>query len=302
MFDCVIIGGGPAGLTAAIYLARFHLRIRVYDSGDSRAALIPRTHNHAGYPGGIAGTDLLDRMRRQAEEFGVDVAATTVVRIASQGHEFLLDVADGEPVQARTILLATGVHNIAPEMDRAEHDAALQRGLLRYCPICDGYEVTDRRVGVIGTGDHGMQEALFLRGFTRDVMLIAPGAAHDLDDACRAKLDEAGIRHLDGPCTPIRIHGDELVITTAAGERRFDSVYPALGSRIRSEVAVAAGVDASEDGCIKVDAHQQTSIPGLFAAGDVVQGLDQISNAMGQAGVAAVKIRNLLDERRPIRR
>ena len=198
--------------------------------------------------------------------------------------------------------MSTGVHNIPPDMDQAEHDAALQRGLLRYCPICDGYEVTDKRVGVIGTGDHGMREALFLRGYTRDVTLIAPGAAHDLDDTCRAKLEEAGIAHLDGPCTPIRIADDEMSVTTAAGERRFDSVYPALGSRIRSEIAVAAGANATGEGCLEVDDHQQTSVPGLFAAGDVVLGLDQISNAMGQAGVAATKIRNLLNERRPIRR
>lgn len=302
MYDCVIIGGGPAGLTAAIYLARFHLKIRLYDSGDSRAALIPCTHNHAGYPGGIAGTELLALMRRQAGEFGVEHTDATVARIAPQGHEFLVEVVEADPVQARTILLATGVHNIAPDMDPGEHDAALQRGLLRYCPICDGYEVTDRRVGVIGTGDHGMREALFLRGYTRDVTLIAPGAAHDLDAACRAKLDDAGIVHVDGPCDPIRIDGDHLAIDTARGTLRFDSVYPALGSHIRSELAVVAGAAASGDGCLEVDDHQQTSLPGLFAVGDVVLGLDQISNAMGQAGVAATAIRNLLNERRPLRR
>ena len=303
MDDCIIIGAGPAGLTAAIYLARFHLSIRLFDCGGSRAALIPRTHNHAGYPGGIKGTELLRLMLEQAEAFGAAREQAEVTRIAPHDAGFTVEAGAGrEPFAARTVLLAPGVVHNRPEMDRAEHDAALARGLIRYCPICDGYEVTDRRVGVIGTGDHGMKEALFLRGFTRDVTLIAPGAAHELDAACRARLDAAGIVHLDGPCTPIRVAGDHIVTTTPGGERSFDSIYPALGSVIRSRLAVAAGARATDEGCLEVDDHQRTSIPGLFAAGDVVKGLDQISHAMGEAGVAATAIRNLLDERRPLRR
>ncbi|WP_242137873.1 NAD(P)/FAD-dependent oxidoreductase [Sphingomonas sp. TREG-RG-20F-R18-01] len=299
MDDCIIIGAGPAGLTAAIYLTRFHLKIRLFDCGSSRAALIPRTHNHAGYPGGVKGTELLRLMLDQAEEFGAVREAAEVTEIRPTGDDFEVRVGD-RVFPTRSVLLATGVVNIRPEMDRAVHDEALARGLIRYCPICDGYEVTDKRVGVIGTGDHGMKEALFLRGYTRDVTLIAPGARHELDDACQAKLQEAGIVHVDGPCSPMRIEGEEMVVTTPGGDLAFDSVYPALGSTIRSKLAVAAGARATGEGCLEVDDHQRTSIPGLFAAGDVVKGLDQISHAMGEAGVAATTIRNLLDERRPL--
>ena len=300
MYDCIVIGGGPAGLTAAIYLARFHLAVRLYDRGGGRMASIPRTHNHAGFPGGIAGAELLERMQAQADEFGVERVAEPVVGLTVDGDGFRVQA--GAITQARTVLLATGVRNRRPDMDRDEHDLAVERGLLRYCPICDGYEVTDRRVGVIGTGDHGMQEAIFLRGFTRDVTLIAPGAAHDLDDDCIAKLDADDIVRVDGPCTPVRIDGDRLAVDTADGPMWFDSVYPALGSDIHSELAVGAGAEASDEGCLTVDSHQRTSVPGLFAAGDVVQGLDQISSAMGMAGVAATAIRNLLAEREPLRR
>lgn len=301
MHDCVIIGGGPAGLTAAIYLARFHLDIAVFDNGSSRAAWIPCTHNHAGYPGGISGTDLLARMGEQAASFGVRTHRTTVTGIEPIGENFLIRASDMQ-VEARTVLLATGVVNNRPKMDDALHDRALATGLLRYCPICDGYEVTDKRVGVIGTGSHGMREALFLRGYSRDITLIAPDAAHMLDDECAAALDRAGVSRVDGPCGGYAIEEDQLAVDTAAGRLLFDSIYPALGSQIRSELALAAGARGTDDGCIVTDEHQRTTLPGLYAAGDVVKGLDQISHAMGQAGVAATTIRNELSERHPIRR
>jgi thioredoxin reductase (NADPH) len=301
MDDCIIIGAGPAGLTAAIYLARFHLKIRLFDCGTSRAALIPCTHNHAGYPDGISGKDLLARMAEQAEKYGAvrELAEVTALRTAETG--FVARVGERD-CPARAILLATGVVNHRPQMDEALHAEALARGLLRYCPICDGYEVTDKRVGVIGTGDKGTNEAIFLRGYTADVTLIAPEAEHDLPDELAAELDEAGVKRIHGPCGNYAIEADQLAFDTAQGRLAFDSVYPALGSRIRSGLAIQAGARAAEDGCLEVDDHQRTSVPGLFAAGDVAKGLDQISHAMGEAGVAATTIRNMLSEQRPLRR
>lgn len=301
MDDCIIIGGGPAGLTAAIYLARFHLGVRLLDAGDSRAGLIPRTHNHAGYPDGIAGRELLARMREQAATYGVEREPALVTEIERRGDDFVVHAGE-LTLAGHTVLLATGVKNRCPDMPRALHDTALERGLFRYCPICDAYEVTDQRVGVIGTDTHGMKEALFLRGYTRDVTLISPEGGHLLDAACRRKLNEAGIAQVDGPCGGWAMEGDTFAFDTAEGRLAFDTVYPAMGSDIRSELAVAAGARASAEGCLEVDDHQRTTVPGLFAAGDVVKGLDQISHAMGEAGVAATTIRNLLDERTPIRR
>ena len=302
MDDCIIIGAGPAGLTAAIYLARYHLSVRLFDCGTSRAALIPRTHNHAGYPGGIAGPELLRRMAAQAAEFGALTEQRRVTGLSGAQGNFTVETDSGT-FAARSVLLATGVFNRHPPgMEDALHDEALQRGLLRYCPVCDGYEVTDKRVGVIGSGDHGTAETLFLRGFTADLTLISPDSEHDLDAECLAKLDDAGVTRVDGPCGKYEMRGDTFAVETAEGWLEFDSVYPALGSDVRGELAEMAGAEVSEQGCVITDDHCETSVPGLFAAGDVVLGLDQISHAMGQAGVASTTIRNHLAEIKPIRR
>ena len=299
--DCLIIGAGPAGLTAAIYLKRFHLKIGIIDAGHSRATMIPWTRNHAGYPGGISGKDLLARMREQAAEFGGHVTGGLVEKLEREGDVFVATVGK-ERLNARTILLATGVVNNRPPMAPEVHDAALERGLLRYCPICDGYEVTDRRVAVIGTTAHGLEEALFLRMYSADVMLIAPDGEHALTDEQRNRLTEAGVKMCDGPCEPLCIDGDQILVPTPQGQMAYDSVYPTLGSVIRSELAKMLGAHGTDDGCLIVDDHQRTSVPGLYAAGDVAKGLDQISHAMGEGGVAATTIRNDLAESRSLLR
>jgi thioredoxin reductase (NADPH) len=300
--DCLVIGGGPAGVTAAIYLARFHLSVRVVDAGKSRVTWIPRTHNHAGYPGGIPGTDLLEKMRAQAAEFGVEVEHGLIEHLDREDGVFAARVASGGTIRARAVLLATGVVNNSPPISPELHDVAMQRGLIRYCPICDGYEVTDKRVGVIGNRTHGYREAVFLRSYTRDVTLIAPDTDVQLSDEEHARLAELGIEAVGGPCASLRIEGEQIVAPTPAGDLTFDSVYPALGSVIRSELAVALGAEGSSDGCLVVDDHQRTSVQGLYAAGDVVKGLDQISHAMGEGGVAATTIRNDLAEQRKLAR
>ena len=301
-YDCLVIGGGPAGLTAAIYLARFHLKLKVVDAGDSRAAWIPCTRNHAGFPDGISGRELIERMKDQAQRYGAAIESERVTRLDRIEGGFCAAWGSGSAT-ARAVLLATGTKNRRPPMDEGLHDEALARGLIRYCPICDGYEVTDRKIGVIGSGAHGVAEAIFLRSYTADITLIAPDRAHDVAAEDRAALAELGIRTVDGPCHAVAALADAIVVETPHGHHAFDSLYPALGSDVHTELAGQIGVALSgETGCILTDAHQRTNVPGAYAAGDVVLGLDQISHAMGEGGVAATTIRNDLARARPLLR
>jgi len=290
-YDCIVVGGGPAGLTAAIYLARYHLSVLVFDDRTSRAASIRLSHNLAGFPNGVSGQELLARMRAQAERYGAHVRHGEVTQLSKRGP--LIEAASSIGHSwGRTVLLATGVINRRPRMPSALHDDAVGRGLLRYCPVCDGYEVTDKTVGVIGVGTKSFQEATFLRSYTRHVTVVSSEDQHHLNETQISKLQEIGIKLQPGPVTSIEIADDLLVVNIPGARLSFASVYPALGSDARSELALRLGAGLSQEGCVTVDAHQRTTVGGLYAAGDVVQGLDQISNAMGEASVAATAIRN----------
>lgn len=292
ILDCLIIGGGPGELTAAIYLARFHLDIMVVDSGKSRTAWIPCTRNVSGFPDGIKGTELLQRMRDQACKYGAKIETEFVTKLELNEQRLFTANWGSGCATARTVLIATGVTNRRPPMDEQLHDDALARGLVRYCPICDGYEVTDKKVGVIGSDSHGVAEALFIRSFTADVTLIAPDESLQLSGDDQRKLKEAGIGCVDGPAQAVAISNECIVVDTAEGHYTFDSIYPALGSDTHTQLAEMVGAKLSADQSIIVDRHLRTSVPGLYAAGDVVIGLDQISHAVGQGGVAATAICN----------
>lgn len=301
-FDCLIVGGGPAGLTAAIYLARFHLSLKVVDAGEGRARLIPCTHNHAGFPNGISGQELIGRMREHAQRYGAAIETGRVSRLDRHDIGFEAEWGSGSVV-VRAVLMATGVTNRRPMIDEDLHEQALARGLIRYCPVCDGYEVTDRTLAVIGSGSRGTTEALFLRGYTKNVTLISPDGKHALGDDERNELTRYGIEIVDGPCRVAAIESDQIVIEIPGDRRTFESIYPALGSDTHTDLAESLGARvSSESACIIVDDHQRTSVDGLYAAGDVVLGLDQISHAMGQGGVAATTIRNDLAREWPILR
>jgi thioredoxin reductase (NADPH) len=298
--DCLIIGGGPAGLTAAIYLARFRRRFLLVDVGASRASWIPVSHNHPGFPEGIPGIELLARMRRQARRYGAELVVGQVERLERcRDGGFCGWMADGAHHEARQVLLATGSDDVPPPLDLGHLDEAVARGALRYCPICDAFEVIGRRIALAGTARCRLHEALLLRSYTSDLTVLTLRHAWDLQDDERRTLEEAGIDVVEAPATDLTIAENGMDVRTEDGAtHRFDTLYVALGLRARSGLATELGAAHDPDGALDVDRHQQTSVPGLYAAGDVVRGLAQISVATGHAAIAATAIHNALPLRR----
>jgi len=301
LLDCLIVGGGPAGLTAALYLARFRRRCLTIDGGDARAASVPVSHNIPLFADGIGGPEILARQRRAAERYGAMLTEGTVTGLVARDGGFVADVAghDGTSgqVAARRVLLATGAVDIEPELPGLAD--AVRRGLVRYCPICDGYEAVGKKVAVIGYGDRGLGEAEFIaRTYSRDVTLLTLGAPMDLDADGRHRTAEHGIRVVGEPIAELDLDGDRITaIRTGSGaEHRFDVLYSALGTKVRSDLGVGLGARHDDAGCLLVDRHNQTSVPGLYAAGDVVHSLSQIVVAMGHAAVAATDIHNRCDQ------
>jgi thioredoxin reductase (NADPH) len=290
-YDCVVVGAGPAGLTAAIYLARFRRDALVIDAGGSRAQWIPTSHNHPGFPNGIRGKTLLARMRRQAEIYGAVIHRGHVSDLSAMKTGFRLETNDGT-LRARTVILATGVIDNEPDVPGVEE--AVLKGLLRVCPICDGYEVIGKRVGVIGADDHGAREARFLTTWSDDVWLIHTGDPGDLTPAERKKLKAAGVGVIETPIESVVLDEKRIAALCFAGgePHRFDAVYAALGITPRCSLAVDAGAKLDKAGRLFVNEHQETSIPGLYAAGDLVRGLNQLSVAQGEGAIAATDIHN----------
>jgi len=293
--DAVVVGAGPAGLTAAIYLARFKRRFVVLHDDSSRAAWIPRSHNHPGFPGGIAGLDLLARIQAQAEDFGAVIEAAPVSSLSVEDHGFTVET-QGRAYRARAVILATGVVDKVPDLPGVED--AVRRALLRICPICDGFEVSGQAVAVIGDDAQGAREALFLQTYSDRVSLIHVGPAEALPQAERARLAAHGVQLIEGHVASVTLDNDRLsaLAFTDVGPVEFDALYSALGVRPRCGLAVQAGARLGEDGRLVVDDHQQTTVAGLYAAGDLVRGLNQISTAQGEAAIAATAVHNQLRE------
>jgi thioredoxin reductase (NADPH) len=284
----VIIGGGPAGLAAAIYLARYRRRFVLIDAGVSRAALIPESHNYPGFRG-IGGETILARLRDQAMLYGTPIQSGTVTRLASDRNgQFTAATSLGE-VRARSVLMATGLVDEEPGIPGLR-DGVLS-GAIRFCPICDAYEASDQRIGVVGPLATAAGKALFLRSYSKDVTLFASDRPIN-----RERVDQlrANGVSLAGRAERIACHGSGVTVVADGTPHQVDVLYPALGCRTRSDLAVALGADHSDAGTLRVDDHQRSSVPGVYAAGDVVSDLHQLSIAFGHAAIAATAIHHSL--------
>jgi thioredoxin reductase (NADPH) len=292
-YDCLIVGGGPAGLTAAIYLARYRRKVLVVDSGKSRAAWIPKTHNYPGFEDGISGKALLAKLHEQAEEYGAELREGEVTKLEESRDGFVA-TADAKSIPARRILMATGIVDETPALPGL-HDAVYD-GALRFCPICDGYEARDQRIAVLGNAETGWRKALFLRTYSKDVTLVCVDDPKSASEECRRALSEAKVTFTDECAVDVDRSGEDIAVVLESGTRlEFDTLYPALGCEVRAKLVTALGAKTNDTGNLLVNDCQLTSIKGIYAAGDVVSDLHQISVGIGHAAIAATKIHNELE-------
>jgi thioredoxin reductase (NADPH) len=289
MLDCLIIGGGPAGLTAAIYLARYRRETVVIDEGASRARLIPASHNYPGFTG-IGGPELLCRLREQALLYGATLEQGCITGLERRREGEFVAQRDGRDILARTVLLATGLVDETPKIGGLQ--SGVYDGAIRFCPICDGFEAMDLRIGVFGSSLEAGHKALFLRTYSREVLLFE--SEGDADAELRDALTQAGIKRSGKP-VQVDCLENGVRVTVAGGDCfDVDVLYPALGCHVRSDLAIRLADDRTQIGTVSVDALQQTTIDCLYAAGDVVSDLHQLAVATGHAAIAATAIHNRL--------
>lgn len=288
--DCLIIGAGPAGLTAATYLARYQRSTAVVDAGASRTRWIPTSHNCPGFPLGIAGPALLAKMRQQAESFNVRIESTTIERLTRDHDGF--EASDGATRwRARQVILATGIVDKLPPIHEIE--SAIAHGVVRLCAVCDGFEARDERIAVLGPIDSAINHAAFLRTFSRRVTAI-PYESVEPTRECGQLAATAGINVLPAFAS-VECSDNACIVRTSDGEAHtFDTLYPVLGCEPKAGLAGMLGAQLDDNGEIVVDAQQMTSVEGLYAIGDIVSALNQIAVAVGHAAIAATAIHNRL--------
>jgi thioredoxin reductase (NADPH) len=287
--DAIVVGAGPGGLTAAVYFGRFRRRCVVLEDDQPRARWIPTSHNIPGFTTGIGGEEFLTTLKEQALQYGAQVRRAHVSALTDNGGIFTLQTEEGM-FSSRYVLLATGVRDHLPDIDGASE--AVKRGLLRVCPVCDAFEAIDKRIAVIGDGALGEREADFLKNYSDQVALLE--IASSIHAPAKEWVNSQRLERIPISLSDLKIKDDRVTLSSARGEREFDVVYLALGCSPQHDLARSLQAACDDHGALRVNGHQETSVPRLYAAGDVVRGLNQVIVAASESAIAATDIHNKL--------
>lgn len=297
ILDCIIIGGGIAGLQAAIQLGRYKHEVLIIDAEDGRSTLCKSYHNILGYPDGVSGDELRSLGRKHAEALGVEFLKSTVTTLKKEEDYFFVQT-ETDIIRSRKILIATGVMDNIPSFPELYPCLGVSVYL---CPDCDGYEVKDKKVIIIGNGNVGANMALTLLYWTKEILYINQGG-----EALEAKLE----KELDANNIPIVTAKIKKVIAEGSQIKGYEledgkkmeatSSFIAFGgNKVKSDLAVPLGVEIMENNHIIVHPRtKMTNVDGVWAAGDVVAHSEQVTIAMGEGSQAAIWIHKaLLKER-----
>lgn len=303
--DTIMIGAGPSALAAAVYTTREDIATVLYEKAvvGGLAAITDQVDNYPGFPEGVAGLQLADRLQKQAERFGAKIEYGDVSAVKRDGDTVVVTV-DGKDVRARTVLVATGSDYVKLGIPgEAEYYG---RGV-HYCATCDGAFYREKRLVVVGGGNSGVQEALFLTRFSSHIDLLVRStvkASEVLQQELQQYVDSGKVTiHL--ATTPDEIVADEngrvvRVDATKNGEKvsfETDGVFVFIGLKPNTQFLAGSGVELDERGLVKTDEHLATTVEGVFASGDVRSGATmQIASAVGEGASAALSIREYLDE------
>lgn len=291
-FDCVIVGSGPGGLVAGIYLLRMLRQVLLIDGGPPRAERIPLIRNLIGYEDGISGRELIRRLRKQYAKYGGQtIKGRAVVKRVGKGFRVTVGKRN---IFAEKVILATGMRDVEPHFRNTKELTA--EGLLGYCPICDGYDHRAQKIALLVNEGADCKKVNFLSTFT-DELVVIPMAKFKLSPATKKIIRERRAKFFpEIPLTVERSRRRGLDFNFPSGAKLYvDAAYVLMGAKIPSDATAGLrGLRKTREGFLRVDSHQETSIPGLFAVGDCVSALSQVSVAVGHAATAATQVHNSL--------